>query len=409
MHRFFRYAIAMMLFPAGAFAVAQPAAAALPATVRAMTWNICGASPGACGGTGTATQKINSIVQQVQSDSSIGIIMIQEACAHLHSNPLATALRSATGATWHVSHRTGRYIDSGKLIECQTDNQHITDAGVAVLTRARTDEQIEIFSQTFPSSPNPMASQGWACIKDRGNKIISCSVHLLRNEDDSDNQVKSANLRDMLNELNQWQEDYGYRTIVGGDFNLDDNWSELDGMQAFAYEVDEDDGCNTDGTACGNPLGEKWDHLFYGRRGWQQPTGDVGSDGGGLSDHARLIGGAAPRNQNEVNTAVAGTPPAMSSMACVANTYVTVCWEPSGDRIWVRDDEADGKRAVAEWFAGAGTSNYWRNGICNNSLGAGVWGQCNKDMVEGSNIGLRGTRLNGGVFTDSTSVLHSIV
>ncbi|MET7376423.1 endonuclease/exonuclease/phosphatase family protein [Micromonospora arida] len=406
MHLLLRPAVALMVILAGAFVVAEPAAAALPSTVRTMTWNICGASANACKGTRSATEKINSIVQQVRSDPGISVIMIQEACAHLHSNPLASALSNATGATWHVSHRTARNITNGQAIECTFDGAGQRDAGVAVLMRGRSDEQIETFTQTFSSSPNPSASQGWACIKDRGNKIVACSVHLLRPEDDSDSAIKRASLRDMLTELRQWQDFYGYRTIVGGDFNIDDSESALDPLQAFAHEVDEDDNCNTTGLTC-DYLGNKYDHIFYGRRAWLQSTGDVGSDGGGLSDHLRLIGQAAPRNQNEVNTAVAGTPP--GGLPCVSNTYVTVCWENSGDRIWVRDDEADGKRAVAEWFAGANRTDYWRNGICNNSLGSGVWGQCNKDMVEGSEIGLRGTRLDGGVFADSTSMLYTIV
>jgi hypothetical protein len=63
------------------------------------------------------------------------------------------------------------------------------------------------------------------------------------------------------------------------------------------------------------------------------------------------------------------------------------CFQPDGDRFWVKDIPDDGHSFTAsweDWFLNA--SNNWvlrRQGSCVNKLGGGKWAQCNKNFTEG--------------------------
>jgi hypothetical protein len=92
----------------------------------------------------------------------------------------------------------------------------------------------------------------------------------------------------------------------------------------------------------------------------------------------------------ELDFAVRGTPPSRDEMKCAATSEpgtMEVCYEPAGDRWWVQDLESDGASALVYWFnyRDSGASPY-REGFCVNSLGKGVWGQCNKDYYENSRL-----------------------
>ncbi|WP_326790281.1 hypothetical protein [Streptomyces sp. NBC_00151] len=61
-----------------------------------------------------------------------------------------------------------------------------------------------------------------------------------------------------------------------------------------------------------------------------------------------------------------------------------VCFDPTGDKIYVYDGDADSASAVADWE----NYKYWtdnsvyRSGQCVNSEGADTWVVCNKNFYE---------------------------
>jgi hypothetical protein len=90
----------------------------------------------------------------------------------------------------------------------------------------------------------------------------------------------------------------------------------------------------------------------------------------------------------ELDFAVRGTLPPRSELTCRISdepARAEVCYEKNGDRWWVWDGQADGASALVFWFnypeGGAA-----REGFCVNSLGHGVWGQCNKNYGENSEL-----------------------
>lgn len=83
----------------------------------------------------------------------------------------------------------------------------------------------------------------------------------------------------------------------------------------------------------------------------------------------------------EVDRAVKGTPPA--DVSCIEVTGAIACFQQYGDKWWVKDTAADGASAVAVWNNYRNGSLY-RQGQCENRLGAGTWGVCNKNYYEDS-------------------------
>jgi hypothetical protein len=90
----------------------------------------------------------------------------------------------------------------------------------------------------------------------------------------------------------------------------------------------------------------------------------------------------------EENTAVAGTPSGFDyNTDCYYGPRATVCFEKTGDKIWVEDVDPDGWAAVGYWQnflrdSSGNWNNPWREGRCTNNLTYGHWGYCNKDFYE---------------------------
>ena len=94
----------------------------------------------------------------------------------------------------------------------------------------------------------------------------------------------------------------------------------------------------------------------------------------------------------EVDTAVAGSRPPSTGVSC--RSYVDdggrllseACFQLHGDKIWVRDDLVDGHAAVGAWQNylrdPSGTWVLYRYGRCDNKMGAGSWGVCDKNFYE---------------------------
>ncbi|EID52706.1 hypothetical protein [Saccharomonospora xinjiangensis] len=89
-------------------------------------------------------------------------------------------------------------------------------------------------------------------------------------------------------------------------------------------------------------------------------------------------------NAYELDLAVAGTPPS-SGLVCKSVTGAYACFEHYGDKWWVKDTATDGASAVVIWDNYRNGSLY-RQGECQNRLGSGQWGVCNKNYYEDSTL-----------------------
>jgi hypothetical protein len=98
-----------------------------------------------------------------------------------------------------------------------------------------------------------------------------------------------------------------------------------------------------------------------------------------------LVGGAAPAlAADDTNRATAGSKP--GGIPCIDNgSGAIACFQSRGDKVWVKDDKADGHSAINVWSQYLGPGEY-REGWCRNTLGAGRWGYCNKEMRESTYI-----------------------
>lgn len=97
------------------------------------------------------------------------------------------------------------------------------------------------------------------------------------------------------------------------------------------------------------------------------------------------MSGVAAAADLELDFAVAGSLPARSRLTCNAYSKVEICYEKSGDKWWVRDNDADGASAGVLWRNVRNGANY-RSGLCFSSLSAGAWGYCNKNYYEDSSL-----------------------
>ncbi|GAA2706744.1 hypothetical protein [Micromonospora olivasterospora] len=118
-----------------------------------------------------------------------------------------------------------------------------------------------------------------------------------------------------------------------------------------------------------------------------------------------LVGGAAPASASADTTvparaavagigtmdapdnAVPGSPP--TGLHCTATQGVQGCFKKYGDQWWVQDTASDVTAYAAVLWEnhlrdGSGSWGLYRSGECNNRLGDGRWGVCNKDYWEDS-------------------------
>ncbi|MFF7333308.1 hypothetical protein [Streptomyces sp. NPDC008150] len=91
---------------------------------------------------------------------------------------------------------------------------------------------------------------------------------------------------------------------------------------------------------------------------------------------------AAAADSFQQGTKVSGP---SSGAGCVGSIdKAKVCFDPSGDKIYVYDGDADSASAVSDWenYKHWNDSGIYRSGQCVNSEGAGTWVVCNKDFYE---------------------------
>lgn len=94
-------------------------------------------------------------------------------------------------------------------------------------------------------------------------------------------------------------------------------------------------------------------------------------------------GQAEPRQLTSAYAQPAGNVTAAAKKYCVSNNHgATACFQPYGDKIYVKDStKLGGYGAVARW-----RTNYGREGSCFNFGGGGKWFVCNYNMREGRRI-----------------------
>lgn len=88
----------------------------------------------------------------------------------------------------------------------------------------------------------------------------------------------------------------------------------------------------------------------------------------------------------------AKTPSAGGGSTCVYDPSFSAygCYRPYGDYWSIKDTNKDGYRVLVGWrnYESDGQTLY-RKGACVSTLGAGVWGECNKNYREGSLLKFR--------------------
>lgn len=85
----------------------------------------------------------------------------------------------------------------------------------------------------------------------------------------------------------------------------------------------------------------------------------------------------------EFNFAVAdpeGPPPAPQS-TCKSSPAAKVCFEPDGDKIWLKNTKAGSTSTYTDWSILGG-----RYGQCGSKVAVGKWAVCDKDFPENEAI-----------------------
>lgn len=175
------------------------------------------------------------------------------ACDSLHSTPLETALNQRTSGEWVVRHRTAKTIGTDNPVRCPRSGK--PEAGVAIAMKKLPGSDLVHDSagrpgwdMTFTSTSEPGGkhSQGAACLEDRGNKLLACTSHFANENADPGKALRTASARDFRNQARDWQNG-GYRTIIGGDFNLEPGDDATQPLYDGDFEADSDEKCTTTG------------------------------------------------------------------------------------------------------------------------------------------------------------------
>ncbi|MER7000942.1 endonuclease/exonuclease/phosphatase family protein [Streptomyces sp. NPDC000410] len=279
----------------------------LPPEVRVLTWNICGAIA-RCPNDEKPKRKTDEIVSHAKRDNRIAVIMVQEACV-MHAN----LLRESLPGEWVVHHRKAPNMNTGQLLGCAADKTSPKEqrfTGVAIALKKLPGSDLRPFDITFKKADSRPATQGAACIEDRGNALVACTSHFPNSSDDADptGRYRAVAAQDFHDWSLSWQR-RGLRTIIGGDLNLSPGDDEIKPLYTDHFEADTARKCNTSGPRqCTSWLGDKIDYIFFSDYGWDLKSGRVIYDGSwrydlnynpapwpeGLSDHWMLTGTVKP-------------------------------------------------------------------------------------------------------------------
>lgn len=294
----------------GAVAQAAPDTRRLPQRLAVLTWNICG-SASTCPITDKPAQKINELLRVIRAEPGYAVIMLQESCSK-HRNLLAEGL----GSEWVVRHRTAHYVGSKQRIVCGGKKNNGAGVTLAMKRLPGSDfvkggDGKPGWNVTFTStrgwerdetkSSKPSTNrttQGAICLQDRGNKLLACTSHFVSGSVRNAKAIQNASVKDLGRTAATWSK-RGYRTVVGGDFNIDGRKERprLAPLYNGNFEADSNDNAPT-------RAGRKIDYLFFNDRGWKLRGGDVRVMGKGnsfaytagrLSDHWMLTAAVTPR------------------------------------------------------------------------------------------------------------------
>ncbi|WP_438493920.1 endonuclease/exonuclease/phosphatase family protein [Streptomyces asiaticus] len=252
--------------PAGA---AEHRVASIPTDVRAITWNICGASKTACWNYsfGDRYSKVWEMKTWVEKDPRVSVVMFNESCKSYYGDYLKKQLNATGTGNWKVYHVNGPNIETGKLYKCDPDINQPTDAGVTIAVKQFSGGDPKPLKLTFPSTNGrPDKTQHAACFKDDPNKFLACTVHLPARSADPDKHQRQASVKSLHDLLEKYQ-DQGYRTVAGGDFNLKPGDAEIEPMYEGNFEADPQHGETRKGTG-------KIDYMFFSDYGWDLLNGN---------------------------------------------------------------------------------------------------------------------------------------
>jgi hypothetical protein len=97
-----------------------------------------------------------------------------------------------------------------------------------------------------------------------------------------------------------------------------------------------------------------------------------------LAATAVLAGGLLATGPAGAANGDRAAPAARAKLYCIGNDHgAYACFQPYGDKVWVKDTTANGMSAAAVW-----KTSYGREGVCMNIHGKGTWVACNYEMRE---------------------------
>jgi hypothetical protein len=267
-------------------------AMSIPTDVRAITWNICGASKTACWdwSFGDRFSKVGELARWVERDPRVAVVMMNESCEAYYADYLGTRLNATGTGNWKVHHVNALDIEEAEPFTCDPDINQPKDAGVTIAVKQFPGGDPQPLTLTFPSTNGrPEGTQRAACFKDDPNKFIACAVHLPAGGADPDKRQRRASVRSFHDQLKVWQ-DQNYRTIAGGDFNLSPDDDAIAPIYEDNFEADTDQQGATHSTG-------KIDYMFFSDYGWDLLNGNPILSGGTnqydqhrLSDHWMMQG-----------------------------------------------------------------------------------------------------------------------
>jgi len=285
--------LSLMAGGVGTVNAAEQSVQSLPRDVRALTWNICGASWTACSDLsfGDRQAKIGELVDWAKRDPRVSVVMLNESCGAYYGGYLRQQLNRIGRGSWKVVHAQGKDIEKGTPFTCDADPRKRKDAGITIAMKRFRGGNPQQLPMTFPSTGGrPEGTQVAACIKDDPNRIVACAVHLPAGKYADQ---RAASTRSLHDQLKAWQ-DKGYRTIAGGDFNMEPDADDIQPMYQDNFEADSDRKGWTHETDNGNR--RKIDYVFFSDYGWDllngNPiyTGTPRYEAGRLSDHKIMQG-----------------------------------------------------------------------------------------------------------------------
>ncbi|NBE93200.1 endonuclease/exonuclease/phosphatase family protein [Nonomuraea sp. KC401] len=278
-------------------------ATAAPATLRVISWNICGEAGGDRGDAGYCPyrnepgKKVKQIAGLV-AEHQANVVLLQEVCG-VASDSHLELLKAALGSGWSFARADGARPDG--RVDCRGSLSGNLGLGIAVKSQI-TDTKV---TQTLPPDPTGKSKQTLPtlCVRTASwAETRICTTHVLADPVDPRRPQQVKNIKTAVSAG-------GLDVVLGGDFNLFPGSAELKPLSSAYEECDAAGAKRNEVThhawTNGKHVYRKRDHIFAAKAGTSRrftacdadqslmdTTANEADSGrpSGYSDHAPLIG-----------------------------------------------------------------------------------------------------------------------